>query len=103
MADHVAGGHLDRGGAGIAGERRGRAEPANITDAGEDLAFDQRSGAVQFGQGGAGAADGGFDVLGGLGDAAIELAPLINRPVTSANCWARKYVKQSRGVAGVAQ
>ena len=51
----------------------------DITDAGEDLARDQRSDAVQLGQGAAGAGDGGFDVLGGLGDAAIELAHLADQ------------------------
>jgi hypothetical protein len=38
VAHHVAGGRLDGGGAGVAGERGGRAEAPSITDVAEDLA-----------------------------------------------------------------
>ena len=71
MAHHLAGGHLDGGGAGVTGERGDRAEATNITDAAEDLAGGQRAKTMQVGEGGAGCADGHLDIIGGLGDAAI--------------------------------
>ena len=37
VADDVAGGDLDRCGSGVGGERRRRAEPVDIADAGQDL------------------------------------------------------------------
>ena len=46
VAHHLAGGHLDGGGAGVTGERGGRAEATNITDAAEDLARGQCAEAV---------------------------------------------------------
>jgi hypothetical protein len=79
VADHLAGGHLDGGGAGVTGERGGRAEATDITDAAEDLAGGQRAETMQRGQGGAGCADGHLDIIGGLGDAAIELAHLADQ------------------------
>ena len=81
VAHHLAGGHLGGGGAGVAGERGGRAEATNITDVAEDLAGGQRAETMQLGQGGAGCADGHLDIIGGLGDPAIELAHLLTRSI----------------------
>ncbi|HEX8934656.1 MAG TPA: hypothetical protein VF788_10800, partial [Pseudonocardiaceae bacterium] len=52
VADDVAGGGLDRRGAGVGGKRRGGAEPVDGADQGEDLAGEQVPDAVQLGQGG---------------------------------------------------
>jgi hypothetical protein len=63
----------------VAGERGGRAEATNITDVAEELAGGQRAETMQLGQGGAGRADGHLDIIGGLGDPAIELAHLADQ------------------------
>jgi hypothetical protein len=41
VKDHLAGGHLDRGGAGVVSEPGRRPEPANGTDMSKDLAGGQ--------------------------------------------------------------
>ena len=66
VADDVAGGRLDRRGAGVAGERGGRTEPVDRTDPSEDLARVQRSDPAQLGQRGAGFGDRRLDVAGCL-------------------------------------
>ena len=76
MADNIAGGHVDRGGAGVGGERGGGTETIDCADPAEDLARGQRADTAQLGQSGAGVGDCGLDVGGGLGDAAVQLAYL---------------------------
>ena len=73
---NVAGGHFDRGGAGVGGERGRGAESIDGADPAEDLARGQSTDAAQFGESCAGGGDGGLDVGAGLGDAAVQLAYL---------------------------
>ena len=76
MADNISGGHVDRGGAGVGGERGRGAESIDGADPAQDLARRQRTDTAQLGESGAGGADGGLDVGGGLGDAAVQLTYL---------------------------
>ena len=79
VTDHVAGGHFDRGGAGVAGERGPRPEPANVTDAAKDFARGQCAEAVQVGEGGDGCGHSGLNIGGSLGDPAVQLAHLTDQ------------------------
>ena len=77
VADNVAGGHIDRGGAGVGGERSGGAESVDRADPAEDLAGGQRADTEQLGQGGARMSVTAVgDVGGGFGDAAVQVAYL---------------------------
>src|SRR6185312_15269788 len=58
--DPAAGGHLDRGGAGVGRERVAAGEPGDVLDVADDGGGDDRADAVDAGQGGAG----GFDGVG---------------------------------------
>ena len=57
MPDNISGGHVDRGGAGVGGERRRGAESIDGADPAEDLARGQGADAAQFGESGAGGGD----------------------------------------------
>ncbi len=73
VAHDITGGHLDRGGAGVGGERRRRAEPGDVPDPGEDLPGGQIPDTEQLGQGAVGGCHGGADLGGGRGDAPIRV------------------------------
>lgn len=79
VADDIAGGGLDRGGAGVGGKRRGGTEPIDRADQSKDLADQQSADAVQLGQGGTAGGDGGGDLRGGRGDALIEPTDLADQ------------------------
>ena len=76
MADNISGGYVDRGGAGVGGERGRGAETIDRADPAEDLACGQRADTAQVCQSGAGVGNRGLDFCGGLGDAAVQLAYL---------------------------
>jgi hypothetical protein len=80
MPVDIAGGHLDRGGAGIAGERGRRPEPTYITDSAEDLAGVDRPDAVELGECAARGRDGRLGIAGCFGDAAIERTDFTDKP-----------------------
>ena len=98
VTHHVARGHLDRGGAGVAGERGRRPEPVNITDSSEDLTGGQYAQAMHVGQGGAGCGHSGLNIVGGLGDPAVKLAHLADK-IPAGQCAAgRRDQGRARGV-----
>ncbi len=74
VADHIAGGHLDGSGAGVAGEGSGRAESSDGPDPPEDVAGGQRADTMQLSQGGTGSGDSALNVSGSLADPAIKVA-----------------------------
>ena len=76
VADNISGGHVDRGGTGVGGERGRGAESIDGADPAQDLARGQGTDTAQLGESGAGGGDGGLDVGGGLGDASVQLACL---------------------------
>ena len=76
VADNISGGHVDRGGAGVGGERGRGAESIDGADPAQDLARRQGTDTTHLGESGAGGGDGGLDVGGGLGDAPVQLAYL---------------------------
>ncbi len=76
VADNVAGGHVDRGGSGVGGERSRGAESVDRAHPAEDRARGQRADTEQLGEGGPGCGDGGVDVGGGFGDAPVQVAYL---------------------------
>jgi hypothetical protein len=73
---HVAGGHLNRRGAGIGSERRCGTEPAHAADPGQDLACEPGPNAVELGECGAGVLDRGGDVGVGGRDSPVETTDL---------------------------
>ncbi|SLF62921.1 Uncharacterised protein [Mycobacteroides abscessus subsp. massiliense] len=76
MTHDLAGGHFDRGGAGVAGKRGRGAEPAHIPDVADDLRGDHGTHAVHIGQSGARGGHCSLNIIGGLGDTAVELTDL---------------------------
>jgi hypothetical protein len=76
MAENISGRYVDRGGAGVGGERGRGAEPIDRADPAEDLASRQRADTDPVGQSGAGVVNRGLDVSGCLGDAAVQLTYL---------------------------
>src|SRR5207247_10915688 len=72
VADLVAGGDVDRGGAVIAGEGVLGGEPCHVADLGENPPGDHRPDAVEGGQGGAGRGDQGGDLDAEVLDPGVE-------------------------------
>ena len=60
MAVNISGRYVDRGGAGVGGERGRGAEPIDRADPAEDLASRQRADTDQVGQSGAGVVNRGW-------------------------------------------
>jgi hypothetical protein len=76
MADNNSGGHVDRGGTGVGGERGSGTASIDGADPAEDLARGQGTDTAQLGESGAGGGDGGLYIGGGLGDAPVQLTYL---------------------------
>src|SRR5919202_756741 len=74
VAHDIAGGHLDRGGAGEGSKRRRGRESADVADPGEDLAGQQVADAVQLGQRTAAGLNSTGDLGSSRGNASIQPA-----------------------------
>jgi hypothetical protein len=108
VASDLPGGGLDRCGAGVGGERGRRSETVHGVDASQDLGGVEGTDAAELGQGAARCVDGCFDIAGGFGDAAIELADLGDKVDSEAaqrlGCMvAGPYLAQDVGGAGCGQ
>ena len=72
MADLLAGGGVDRGGAVVAGEGVLRGEPGSVADFSEDPPGDHRADAEQAGQAGARRGNQGGDLAAGVLDPRVQ-------------------------------